>query len=189
MDGRPWAVSIVLLAIGVGSFVALRNQRKERAGFLALLGAIAAAVGLQIAAELVVTERERMSEATMELVRATAGADTARLEGLLAEDVRVIATAELPGWTVPLGGLDKGATLAAVSDLLGSRHTPDEYAVLELQAQQTGRTLGRTQVRVRVSVERIPGLSWWRIDWRKDPRGEWRAIMIELIERERFGNF
>ena len=185
MDGQPWLVSAVLIVAGSALYIALRNQNRQRQGALLGGGLVLAALALQLIAYLVVTERERLAEATMELVRATARGDSASVSQLLAPDASLISELDVRYGPFALGraGMQRDQILAAV-DLLSGRHAVHEYAVLDLQAQQRGPTAGRTQVRVRVTteLERIPSISWWRIDWRKDAGREWRAVIIEPLD-------
>lgn len=182
-DGQPWLVSAVILLAGIAAWVVLRNQNQPRRAGAAVLAALAIAAVLNIAARLIVTDRERLSQATLELVRATAKADTAQLGDMLAPDVVTIVSQSLPGVPIPSDGMGKDALLELVSAMLGRQYTLKEYGVLDTQVQITGPAAARTQVRVRATPEfsGMPVLSWWRIDWRKSGE-EWKAVLIEPLE-------
>jgi hypothetical protein len=184
MDGQPWLISAILLLLGGSIWFMLRNQGKPRPGALALLILALLAIGLQVAAMLVTTDRERLTAATEELVRSTATAQTGAVERLLASDVRLIAERDRLGpFAISSSGWDKDEILAQVNRTLGGAYRLKEYAILQTQAEQRGPTSGRTQVRVRVVPEAYPAptLSWWRIEWRKES-GDWKAVLIQPLE-------
>ncbi len=182
-DGQPWLVSAVLVLAGLAAWYILRNQNQPRRAAAAAFVSVALAVGLNIAARMIVTERERVSEATLELVRATASGDPARLSPLLAADAVAIANQSFPGVPIPRDGMGKDALLELVSRTLGGTYAVKEYGVLETQAQVTGASAARTHVRVRVTPRytEAPVLSWWRIDWRKSG-DQWQAVLIEPLD-------
>lgn len=183
-DGQPWLITAVILLAGLAGWAVLRGQGRPGRARIAALIAIAAALALNIAARVVVTARERLSAATLELVRATAKADTAALGPMLAEDCVAVTRANMAGVPIPREGLGKEAILTTVASMLGGPYTLKEYAVIETQAQTTGATSGRSQVRVRTTPESMPApvFSWWRVDWRKTPDGDWKAVLIEPLE-------
>jgi hypothetical protein len=185
LDGQPWLASFVLILAGLAAFVTLRNQGRHGAAIWSLTAAFIFDAGLHAAAHFIMTDRERTAQATLELVRATAKADTAAIDPMLAPGARVIASTVIPGFVIPREGLEKREVLDEVSRYLGGTYKIDEYAVLETQAQRLGPTTGRTQVRVRTVIG-YPIISWWRIDWRRTEGGQWRATLIEFLEFDRF---
>jgi hypothetical protein len=174
----------------MAGWVVLNSQNRPRRARAAALGAVAVAIGLSVAARLIVTDRERMAETTVELVRATATVDLPTLEELLARDCIAMTAAPFAG--VPFGrdGVDRATLLGYVQGYLGGNYRVAEYGVLETQVQFNGPTSARTQVRVRATSEKFgtPLISWWRIDWRKTTGG-WKAVLIELLEMEDFRGF
>jgi hypothetical protein len=184
MDGQPWLISAILLLLGLGILVVFRNQGKPRQGSGIFLGLAALAIALQVAAALITTDRERLTAATQELVRATATAQTAVVEGFLASDVRLVTEGgRLGPLALPRTGWDKDEILSQIRRTIGGSYQLKEYAILRTQAEQRGPTAGRTQVRIRVVPEQYPAptISWWRIEWRKE-HGEWKAVLIQPLE-------
>jgi hypothetical protein len=185
-DGQPWLISGVILLAGFAGYLVLNSQRQPRRARAAALGAVLVAVGLNVAARLIVTERERVAQATLELVRATATVDMAKLEEMLAPDCMAITAGVFPAVPIVPDGTSRTLLLAAVQSQLGGPYKLSEYGVLETQVQINGPTAARTQVRVRATAESlgVPGISWWRLDWRKSGGGEWKVVLIELLEMD-----
>lgn len=177
---RPWVVVVALL---VGAVVVLfvfnaRGRAKHGAMAAAALALVAAAIwGI---AATVVTHRERLEARTRELVEATATADVAALDRILAPNARAF-------YSAAPRGMDREAILDWVSINLGGRggYGIRSHRVPEVQATLDGERVGRTQVRVIVTVaDRFgegPVDSWWRVDWNLDDDGTWRPIGIRPL--------
>jgi hypothetical protein len=150
---------------------------------LALLGGVILAVGTAIT-----TDREDLRAGTTRLVEVTARSDTATLERMLSEDVRLRLPAGMPGAGQSGTSVPRETILQMVEQYLGpsGRYTVREFRVTDAQAALDGPRVARAQVRVRVIPEAtaFPHTSWWRVDWRKDGEGEaaaWRVIGIEPL--------
>lgn len=173
---NPYPAVILLL---IGAFAAwrlLNNALKGREANIAAAACVALALAIFALARFVQTDRERLRDLTRELVRSTATADVTSLEQLLSPQLSLFR---------PGGGLSMGKeeTLERVQNELGKRYRVREWAVLETQASTDSPTSGITQTRVRVTLEMspFPTISWWKIDWRKDANGVWRADRIDPV--------
>jgi len=172
---NPWPAAIVLGAGAVAAWVAMRHRADTRQTMLVVGALILGAAGVCIAASWVVTTREAVREQTFALVGSAARAEAIKVGDLLAPDAALFP---------PGGGssLDRDAIVARVRDNLGGRWKLREWAILECEASVSGNT-GRTQVKVRATPEAVgfPNISWWRLGWRRDESGVWRAISIEPV--------
>lgn len=182
---QPLPVVVLgVVAAAVAFFVLNRQGRATRAAVvgLALLG-VGAAVA--VVAGVVRTERERMAEATRELVMAAAGADVAGLTRLLSPDVRLFSRFSAPGYGIGSAGIDREEILEKTVQLQ-RQFSVREAEVREVQSVSTGPGVGSTQVQVRVKVGaggmEFPYQSWWRVDWRRDASGRWLASAIEPVD-------
>jgi hypothetical protein len=158
----------------------LNARGRVRQGLAAsgLLGLLAA--GVVALAATVRTDREEVAGATADLVAAAARIDGPALEALLAADVRLLSPFHVSEFRVPAAGLDKAGILARVAETLGRQFPIRQHRILETQAEVVGPGMGRAQVHVSVVVEgwNIPSTSWWRLDWRREAPGVWRAYTI-----------
>ena len=180
----PIPTALVLIVAAIVGFLILNQRGRFRAGSL-----LAAALGLAAAIVLVlgstvVTERERLTHTSEQLVDAVATANIAAVDRLLSDDVRMFSRLGVGEVSTPPEGLGKQAILDLISRLIGGAWAIKEHSVLESQATLDAPTLGRTQIRVRVVTENygVPNASWWRLDWRKAPDGAWRIIQIEPLD-------
>ena len=172
---NPLLLTAVLAASGLVILFALNRRGEARKGLAAFAVCFLLAVGAYLAGSLVVTERERLKDATRELVASVAEVDVPGLDDLLAENVSF-------RYRNARGGLDKGATIAEVERYLGGAYRVREHDVLELQATVDSSNVARTQVNVRVTVDTVGTRpSWWRLDWRLEPDGRWRVTGIEPL--------
>ena len=188
LDGQPWLVSGILLFVAFAVHQLTRSEKLSRSGRLGAAALVFLAVALQVLAAAITTPREEIARSTRHLVDVTARADTTTLSPLLAEDCRLYGPNGIPGAPIPPAGLDKAETLKRVRDTLGGAFALKEHSIPEIQAETMSANTGRTQVKVHVVVDQsaIPANSWWRIAWRKEPGGEWRATSIEPIELPNF---
>jgi hypothetical protein len=180
----PIPTALVLIAAAIIGFLLLNQRGRARAGSLlaAALG-LAAALAL-IAGSTIVTERERLTQASAALVDAVARPDIAAVDRLLADDVRMFSRLSVGEVSTPPAGLEKQAILDLVRRLIGGPWAVKEHSILESQAALDAENLGRTQIRVRVVTESfgVPNASWWRLDWRRGADGGWRVIQIEPLD-------
>jgi hypothetical protein len=179
---QPWGPALLIAGCAAGVWFFAKG--KLRAPIAAALLVLAA--GLVVMAHLVHTDRERMTQATNDLVDAVASADVAAIDRLLAPDARAYSRYHIPGYSGGQTGMDKGEILAQVPVVI--RANPiSEHRVQELQAQSRGPGVGTTQALIKIVVraeqlgQEIPVQSWWRLDWRRDSDGLWRATAIEPV--------
>lgn len=174
----PTLPAVGLLVAGVIVLIALAVRGRVKAGLVAVLGAGVLAGGLFLAGALVETTREAVLERQDALVAATAEVRLGELDALLAVDARVRDSRLGP----LRSGLDRGGILSVVDSVLGGRYRVEEIAIIERQAVIDGPNSARSQVYLRV---RAGGsgrtFTWFRVYWRLDPDGEWRAIEIEPL--------
>lgn len=154
-----WPAAIVAL-LGLCAFLILNSRGDARA--LRVLGlGLLGAVALWGLGRLVVTDRERISRGTVDLVGAVAKADAARMTGLMAPEVAMVGRIS----TIPL---DRDAIVTRATETTGKHYPLESWAVLEVQAHLTSDQRGQTMALVRVQP-RDGGInfSWWLLDWKK----------------------
>lgn len=178
---QPLPVVLLLVVLAVAAFVVLNGRSKARQGMLGGAALVAAAAGVWLLARFVQTDREAIMAQTGRLVGSTVRSDTAAMDRILAADARLFPGVRIPMVDVPTQGWDKAGILKLAPENV-SRWQVEEAAVLEMQGRLDGPTSGRTQVRVRTLVSRVPVISWWRITWRQGPDGAWTASAIEPLE-------
>lgn len=164
------------LALGAGALVwfVFRAKGKPRQGALAGGGLAALAIVLGVAGSAVETARERVAALSEDLLAAAREGDAAGLDGLLANDLAL----DVGGRGGDSG--DKAFVLEAVGKL-------KEQAVIDAVRVRSpvsldGPDAARSQVWVRTGGTGFgPSLSWWMVSWRRQPDGQWRAHLIELL--------
>lgn len=168
----PWPLALACLAAGI---VAWRAGWLGGRGWLAgVMGAVVAGA-LLLAGLLVQTPRERIAASARRLVRGVATGSPAGVGAELARDARLRA------WLFA-AGIDRDQILAEVGARFGSgEFRLEDWGVLELDACQDGPNVGRAHVKVRVvpAATGTPHLSWWKLDYRLEEGGVWRARGIE----------
>ncbi|MFI4915919.1 MAG: hypothetical protein ACIAS6_05350 [Phycisphaerales bacterium JB060] len=176
---QPLLPVIVLALLAIIAVVAFFGRSQRRRGLLVAGILIAIAGAVYATASLVTTEREHLQARTVELIGATAQADTAALQDLLTEDASLRVTGELSRVLQPLDGRE--AILDAATYRLRGRYTIDGWSIRDSQATIDGPNVGRTLVRVGVDASSFSRThySWWRLHWERGPGGVWRCFEIE----------
>lgn len=171
---NPWPLVVLLAVAGAVCFLRLRGTGKNTGALVAAGCLLVCALGAWLLAGSVETGREAIARKTEELVAGAARADVSALDALLSEDLSLFR----PGGGESLG---KAETLERVRRDLGGFYKIGNWAVLDVQSMTDSPRTGVTQARVRVTLEAagFPNISWWKIDWRKGPDGEWRAVTID----------
>lgn len=171
----PLAAGLVAAAI-IAAYLLNRAGRLRPAAITGAALAAAAAGALLLAAR-VHTPRERVADATRALVDAVASVDEPGMRRWLADDARLFASSRLPEVGVPADGIDREGIIRQVRLLLGGRYRLREHAVAELESAILGPGTARSQLRVRVVPEAHPVAtnSYWRLNWRLEPDGQWRC--------------
>jgi hypothetical protein len=181
----PWMLMAILVAAGAAGYWMLRRsedpRRTRRAGVALAVGSVLALVVYAVSA-VVETDREKISGLTRDVVRATATGEIDRLDDLLNDDC--ILDAALPG--LGMGAqVSKQGILDRVRAEFGpnARNGTARPVLLELQASTENPAFARTQIKLRVTSDawNFPLLSWWRMDWRRQADGSWRATGIQLV--------
>lgn len=173
---RPLVVGPAAIAIGFAFFLVLnrRNQAKQGilvGGGLAVLGAALLLVGT-----LVETTRERLIRESRALVDAVVAGEQGRVDALLSQEL--ILSAGGPGG-VPIRS--KALAMRAVEEFQ-SRVRVTEHGFGAAQAMVTSAgDSASSQFRVRAVTNFGPGVAWVRLSWRKEPDGQWRIHLIELL--------
>jgi hypothetical protein len=184
---EPLLLTGILIVAAVGAFFFLNSQGKvKRAAIVGGIGLLIAGA-VQVLAFSVETAREKIIAATTPLVDATAAADTARLDPMLHDSVKLTNDRGLTagGGELPTGGTwDKAQILSQVRSQLGDKWRLKEATVLDVQGVIDLPGQGRTQVRVRATLDAwsVPFTSVWRIEWREDSRGGWQVTGIEPVD-------
>ena len=173
---RPWPLAIALLVLGAAAWLTLRRLRRQKQAWAVAGTAAVLATAPMVLAALVTTERERLQGRTAKLVSAIATADTAALDGLLADDARVFFFQAPTGW-------DKAQVLSWIDTrLAGGVYAVERHEIAGVQAA-LGPTPGiartRASVRVTPAADRVRRGFICMLTWREDPDG-WRVVRIEL---------
>ncbi len=152
------------IAIGLSlfAFLILNRRGKAKQGGYLVLAAVALAGGLWALGRFVRTDREHVMERTRDLVRATAAADLAALDPMLAEEATLLEFLDR-------GEVRKDRLLEQVERYLARSYRLRSWAILDLQAVVRPTGAARTQllVRVETDADRFVNFSWWQVDWRR----------------------
>lgn len=174
----PWLlVSLLTFGAIVTIFTAYQRGRLRRAFPLAL-ASVVGALAVWIASRVVTTDREKMLAATESLVRAVASGNGSSVDALLADDTSLHLGA--------FGGeYAKSVIVGRVNREFvrgGEYEVQPDWKLLERQAAKDGPSVGRVQIKVRVTPEKwkFPVLSWWRVDFRAEG-DSWKARRLELL--------
>lgn len=167
----PWPTAGLLALAGLVAFALLNRQGRAGAAVASAVAALALGAGVVVLANVVTTEREALRARSFSIVAAVAGRDQAMVGAMLAPNAR------LTKWPLALTGRE------AIVERVGSVPAIQEWALLEAQASLDGPAVGRTQIKLRITPDqtRVPNLSWWRLDWQRDAKGQWVVIQIEPL--------
>lgn len=168
-ESGAWVGAGVLVVAALAALTLARRGRARLAAAAALAG-VALAGGALAVSTLVETSHERILERARQLIDAVQRRDPAAADPIVHDSVRVFVEG------AEVEGLDKPALLGLIG-----RARVDEVALLANQAAVEGAGAGVSQVQARATVESVPSLSWWRLDWRLDDAGAWVVVSIEPI--------
>lgn len=173
---QPLPLAIGLLAAGVAARIILARAGRDGLGRAIGWAGLALGMGAYVAASLIATPRERLMRATRDLIKAGATPDLPALERVLEPQVSL-------GFGEVRSAKMERAALGRLIERVHGRVEIRDWSLQETQAEIVGPGIGRTQARVRVeSRVWYPSVTWWRIDWRKDPStGEWRAETLTCL--------
>lgn len=177
---NPWPAIGALLAAALVAAWLLNKQSRAREGLLAAGGLAVLALAVYIASAVVTTQREVLAARTRELINLTAAADTTGLEPLMARDVTFRAFLTQQSY-------QRDAILDLVRRYPGQMYPVKSHRIDRVQATIDGPNAARTQTHVttespEATLYNLPTGSWWRLNWRKDPDGQWRLTGIELLQ-------
>ena len=170
----PFPLIFICLAIALLIFGALRHTKHaKRIAYPSLAVGCALGVAIYTASQLVTTDIEHLKERSSRLVIAASIGDSAALESLLDQSVRIQAP------FVSQAGKARVITLAQ------SRAAPmiDSASDKKINAGLYGDQVARTQIKVRVNADMLPPTSWWAVDWKKasPDSDQWVVTHIESI--------
>lgn len=177
---QPWPLVATLVVGGCLAAWLLNQRARARLGLavgagLVLLGAAVAIVG-----SAVTTTRETLIARTVDLIAATARADTAALNSILARDVslRFYTTSRR---------YSRDELLGLVRRYPGEQYPVESHRQESLSASVDGPNAARTQVRAithstSATIYNVPVGSWWRVEWRREADGEWRVSGLECLQ-------
>lgn len=174
---NPWPLIAALTALVVVLF-AFGRARLKSSVLLALAGAcVVLAISVYVSARLVATPRELVVARTSDLVGAVAQGDVSAARTVLSSDAILLA------YFTSSSGEDIDGVLRRVGQMKSGPYQVRSHSIREVQVQFLGPRVARTQILVRVEPEatRFPTLSWWRVDWRSDAPGEWKAYEIQPL--------
>ncbi len=173
-----------MLAAGAIAAIAFHRRARTKHAGVALGASLLIAGALLAIASLVETQRERVVERTRLLVDAVARADARALDDLLAPDCLVTFDRAPSGW-------EKPETINWIADNLRGRYTVSQHKITGVQAQigpQRGLARTRPSVRVTPDITARPHGFVCLITWREDPDGRWRALRIEPLWLQGYGD-
>lgn len=170
----PLAVSLACLAIALIVFGILRQTKHvKRVGVPILVFGLLAGISVYLLGSLTITDSEHLKERSRQLINAAASGDRSALESLLGERVRVQTA------FAAHSGKERVITLATF------RAAPliESVAVREIRVGIFGQQVARTQVKIKVSADMVPPMSWWTLEWtRPSPESnEWVVTHIEPL--------
>lgn len=173
---QPIPLALGLIAAGIAARVLLARQGRDRAGRAVGWLGLALGFAAYFAASFIATPRERLQRATRDLVRAGATPEPTALSGLLEPKVSL-------GFGELRSSPFVREAFVALVERVHSRLELSDWSIGDLETEILAPGVGRTQARVRVEPRQwYPAVTWWRIDWRKDPStGEWRAEALTCL--------
>lgn len=171
---RPLTVGVALAALGALLFFVFARRTQVKQGAIAGGGVLALGVAMFVLGTVVTTDRERLIRGTEGFVRAVEEGDRDQAAALLSDRL-----------TVRMGdtgsGLDRDWVLGAV-ELVGAGMEFERFGLGGMQATIDREGVGYTQFRVSTREARAgQSISWWKMEWRRDRDGEWRAYDLELL--------
>ncbi|MBL8761682.1 MAG: hypothetical protein JNL50_10305 [Phycisphaerae bacterium] len=176
---NPWPL-IGALVLGAGVAFTLLNRRGRVGAAIACVAlALLVSLGAWLAARGVTTDRERVRDLTVSLVNAAARVDESALLTMLADDLTLyLKVGAISGDT----SMDRAMTIQQARRSLGGLYKLREWRVSGNDVVATGTHATATlSITVVAEVYAIPHRSEWRVDWRREADGTWRAFAIELL--------
>lgn len=170
----PLPLALTCVAVGILVFATLRHTKHtKRIGQPAIFLGLIVGIGIYLTGHFTITDREHLETQSNNLVSAVVAGDTQLLNQLLSENIEVKSS------FFSVTSRDR------VISQITSRGTAtiDSASVRQVNAGIFGSQVARTQIKVRVSGEMLPPMSWWSVDWtRSSPdSNDWVATHIEAL--------
>ncbi len=177
---NPWPLIGVIILAGAIAFGFLSRTGKSTRPAACVVIVLACCVGVWLVARNVTTQRERVRALTLQLVDVAARSDEAALAPLLADDFTLYLRV---GNVSHDTSMDRAATLQQIHRTLGTIYKLRDWRVTSNEVATSG-TQATSNLSVTVTTELypMPHRSSWRVDWRRDPGGQWRAFAVELLD-------
>ena len=172
----PLTPALVVVGLALAGGGSLFGAGRAKAGVGVGVGGVLVSVGMVVLAGLVETGREKVIARSLELARAVGGGDGSAVGETLAPTVYLKM-----GPTGSATGTDDRDLVVRAARMFPGQVLLEAYAVPGGHAVADTPTSARTRLRVRTGGGMGPSLSWWQLDWRLDPDGEWRVYTIELL--------
>lgn len=175
---QPAYLMGLFMLAGIVSYFSCASRGNAKRGMSLAACAVALALASYLIAHFVRTDRERIIANAAELVHATAMGNSQRVDELMFDSVQLHGLSE--------GEMERGQILTHVRDDFapGGRYRIQEHAILEIDAQITGKNTGVSQLKVRAtpSAAGFPVFSWWRLSFQHDDAvGDWKAVALEPL--------
>lgn len=172
----PGLPALIIGGVGLAVGWSLVRSDRARMGLAAGVIAVLLAAGVVLAGVLVETPRERVITRSLDLARAIGQGDGRGAGEMLAPNLYL----KMGPTGGSVAGDDRDVIMRAAR-MFPTRVRLEAFAVPGGHAVADSATSARTRLRIRTGGDMGPSLSWWQLDWRKDPDGEWRAYTIELL--------
>lgn len=174
----PTLLAVLFTGLSLAmAWAAFRAGRTRVAAWLAVLGPLGA-VGTVVLAASVETAREIVIGRGLELARTLGKGDPLFAESVLSPTLYLKLGASGGGGAI---GSDDRELVLRASSLFRDQVRLEGVATPGGHASADSSSSARTRLRVRTGGGMGPSLSWWQLDWRRDPDGEWRVYTIELL--------
>ncbi|MCW5757931.1 MAG: hypothetical protein KIT54_11910 [Phycisphaeraceae bacterium] len=179
---QPWPTMALLAILAILAWLLFRARKQQRLGVIVAVLLLACAGGIAILASRVTTDREVVLNRTVELIEATAKADTTALRDILDVDTAVLRSEGSIRRVLP-PSRDTADILAQVDRYLKGQYSITSVKLPNRQATIDGRNTARSQVRVAVEADALSRThySWWRLHWARGTDGQWRCFEIEPL--------
>lgn len=177
----PIPLSLICIVIGILIFATLRHSKHAKSiGRPAILLGFLAGIGIYLTGHFITNDREHLKINSSKLIKAVASGDTQVMNQLMAGDIEVKAS------FFNITGKERVIAQASTQGAAVIKSA----SLRETQTGIFGQQMARTHVKVRVSGDMLPPLSWWSIDWtRASPNTDhWVATHIESLWIQGFSN-
>lgn len=175
LEASGWPAAVIAL-LGLTAFLVLNARAKLPEAIKVGLGSLLLAGLVWGIGRYVETPREKLVQRGVQLVDAVGAAKTSAVRSILDESVR------LEGLRF-LSGKGREEILASIATTLDGATKLHSWAVLSNEAcvPAQGPNQSMLLVRVETESERMVNFSWWLLDWKQSPAGDWLVTRIEPL--------